>query len=201
MKNPIPEPVTRLIEALSTLPGVGPKSASRLTFFLLRSPDALALNLAEALTALKEETTFCQTCFNITDAQNNPCVICADDARDKTTLAVVEEPLDAIALERIGSYNGRYHVLHGVISPVNGIGPEDLKIAELVKRVAQDDILEVIIATNPGMEGDATAMYIQSQLANQVKVTRLARGLPVGGDLEYVDPVTLLRALQGRTSL
>jgi recombination protein RecR len=201
MKNPIPQPVTRLIEAFSALPGVGPKSASRLTFFLLRSPDAITDNLAEALASLKEDTTFCDVCFNITDAENNPCVICSDDSRDAHTIAVVEEPLDAIALERTGSYKGRYHILHGVISPVNGIGPEDIRINELLKRVADSEILEVIIATNPGMEGDATAMYIQSQLGNQVKVTRLARGLPMGGDLEYVDPVTLLRALQGRTSL
>lgn len=195
----IPEPVTKLIEALSALPGVGPKTASRLTYFLLRAPDALSLNLASALQNLKSMTTLCNTCWNIT--VDSPCPICSDPRRDKRTIAVVEEPLDVLALERTASYQGVYHVLHGAISPVNGIGPDDLKIRELLTRV-QGEVLEVIIATNPGMEGDATAMYIQRELKpSGVKVTRLARGLPTGGDLEYVDSVTLLRALQGRNEM
>lgn len=197
MSNAIPEPVTRLIEALSRLPGVGPKTASRLTYYLLRAPDELSQTLASAVGDLKTKTRYCSVCFNITE--NDPCAICADESRDKTQVVVTEEPLDVLAVERTGAYRGRYHVLHGAISPVDGIGPEDLKIRELVERVRQGTILEVIIATNPGMEGDATAMYVQRQLAPLgVKVTRLARGLPTGGDLEYVDSVTLLRAFQGR---
>ncbi|MFQ3659647.1 MAG: recombination mediator RecR [Anaerolineae bacterium] len=202
MSSAIPEPVTKLIEAFSALPGVGPKTASRLTYYLLRAPDALALNLAEALTNLKAQTKLCSVCFNIT--VDDPCQICSDSKRDAKTIAVVEEPLDVLALERTGIYQGVYHVLHGAISPVNGIGPDNLKIKELVQRVASDTdtVHEVIIATNPGMEGDATAMYIQRELQPfSVKLTRLARGLPMGGDLEYVDSVTVLRALQGRTAM
>lgn len=200
MSSAIPEPVTKLIEAFSALPGVGPKTASRLTYYLLRAPDALSLNLAEALTNLKAQTKLCSVCFNIT--VDDPCQICSDSKRDAKTIAVVEEPLDVLALERTGIYQGVYHVLHGAISPVNGVGPDNLKIKELVQRVASNEIGEVIVATNPGMEGDATAMYIQRELQSySVKLTRLARGLPMGGDLEYVDSVTVLRALQGRTSL
>ncbi|MCS6836780.1 MAG: recombination mediator RecR [Anaerolineae bacterium] len=196
MSKAIPEPVTRLIDALSALPGIGPKTASRLTYFLLRAPDKLSQNLSEALRDLKARTRLCSVCYNIT--VDDPCPICADERRDKRTIAVVEEPLDALALERTGVFQGVYHVLHGAISPVQGIGPDDLKIRELVQR-AQGDVLEVIIATNPGMEGDATAMYIHRELQRKgLKLTRLARGLPTGGDLEYVDSVTLLRALQGR---
>lgn len=195
----LPEPVTRLIEALSALPGIGPKTASRLTFFLLRAPDALAQNLATALNDLKAKTCLCSVCFNITS--EDPCPICANPQRDQRTIAVVEEPLDALALERTGVYNGTYHVLHGAISPVAGIGPDDLKIQELLTRV-QGNVLEVIIATNPGMEGDATAMYIERLLKpTGVKITWLARGLPTGGDLEYVDTVTLQRALKGRSEM
>jgi recombination protein RecR len=200
MSQAVPEPVIKLTEALSRLPGVGPKTASRLTSYLLRAPDELSLSLAEALQNLKSQTRFCSVCFNIT--VNDPCPICDSNHRDTKLIAVVEEPLDVLALERTGSYYGLYHVLHGAISPVNGIGPEDLKIQELVSRVAQSELLEVIIATNPGLEGDATAMYIQRELMSQgVKVTRLARGLPMGGDLEYVDSVTLTRAIQGRNEL
>jgi recombination protein RecR len=196
----IPEPVSRLIEAFSALPGIGPKTASRLTYYLLRAPDALSLNLAEALAGLKAQTKLCSVCCNIT--VSDPCPICSDPRRDQTTIAVVEEPLDVLALERTGIYQGTYHVLHGAISPVNGIGPDDLKIKELVQRVASKHVQEVIVATNPGMEGDATAMYLQRELQPfNVKLTRLARGLPMGGDLEYVDSVTVLRALQGRTQL
>lgn len=200
MSAAVPEPVTRLIEALSRLPGVGPKTASRLTYFLLRAPDELSMSLSDALRELKAQTKLCSVCFNIT--VNDPCPICSDTKRDARMIAVVEEPLDVLAIERTGSYNGAYHVLHGAISPVNGIGPEDLKIRELVKRIEQNPIVEMIIATNPGLEGDATAMYIQRELAGHtLKMTRLARGLPVGGDLEYVDAVTLMRALQGRSEL
>ncbi len=200
MSSAIPEPVTKLIEAFSALPGVGPKTASRLTYYLLRAPDALSLNLAEALTNLKAQTKLCSVCFNIT--VDDPCPICSDPKRDAKTIAVVEEPLDVLALERTSAYQGVYHVLHGAISPVNGIGPDNLKIRELVQRVAAGSVEEVIVATNPGMEGDATAMYIQRELQPySVKLTRLARGLPMGGDLEYVDSVTVLRALQGRTQL
>jgi recombination protein RecR len=200
MSKAVPEPVTRLIDALSALPGVGPKTASRLTYFLLRAPDNLSINLAEALVNLKSQTMLCTTCFNIT--VDDPCPICSDTRRDNQTIAVVEEPLDVLALERTGAYNGLYHVLHGAISPVNGIGPDDLKIRELVTRVMNGQVLEIIIATNPGMEGDATAMYVQRELQpHGVRITRLARGLPTGGDLEYVDSVTVLRALQGRTAM
>lgn len=197
MSQAVPKPVTQLVEAFSRLPGIGPKTASRLTYYLLRAPDELSQTLAAAIGDLKARTRTCSICYNITE--DDPCAICRDEAREQTTLVVVEEPLDVLAVERTGAYKGRYHVLHGAISPVEGIGPEDLKIRELLTRVQGGGVLEVIIATNPGMEGDATAMYIQRQLApTGVKVTRLARGLPTGGDLEYVDSVTLLRALQGR---
>lgn len=197
MSKAIPQPVTRLIEAFSRLPGVGPKTASRLTYYLLRAPDELSETLSVAIHDLKARTRYCSICFNITES--DPCAICSDSARDASQIVVVEDPLDVLAVERTGAYQGRYHVLHGAISPVDGIGPEDLKIRELVRRVEQGGVQEVIIATNPGMEGDATAMYVQRQLApTGVKITRLARGLPTGGDLEYVDSVTLLRALQGR---
>ncbi|MGB1287494.1 MAG: recombination mediator RecR [Aggregatilineales bacterium] len=197
MSSAVPEPVTRLIDAFSALPGVGPKTASRLTYYLLRAPENLSVNLSEALHDLKSKTKFCSVCYNIT--VETPCPICADDKRDSTMIAVVEEPLDVLAIERTNSYRGKYHVLHGAISPVNGIGPDELRIRELLRRVSTSNILEIIIATNPGMEGDATAMYLQRQLAESgAKVTRLARGLPTGGDLEYVDPITLMRALEGR---
>jgi len=200
LNKAIPQSVTQLIEAFSRLPGVGPKTASRLTYYLLRAPDELSQTLSAALADLKAKTRYCSVCFNITE--QDPCPICRDESRDASQVVVVEDPLDVLAVERTGAYEGRYHVLHGAISPVEGIGPEDLKIRELVARVEQGQVREVIIATNPGMEGDATAMYIQRQLApTGVRVTRLARGLPTGGDLEYVDSVTLLRALQGRQEM
>jgi recombination protein RecR len=208
----VPEPVTRLIDAFSSLPGVGPKTASRLTYFLLRSPESVSLNLADALREMKAQTRMCSVCHNIT--VTDPCGICADRARDHRVICTVEEPLDVLAIERTGGYNGVYHVLHGAISPVNGVGPDDLKIRELIARVDEGRgegagepggpavVGEVIIATNPGLEGDATAMYIRRELSSRpVKVTRLARGLPVGGDIEYADSVTLMRALQGRSEL
>ena len=200
MSSAIPEPVTKLVEAFSRLPGVGPKTASRLTYYLLRAPDDYSLSLASALTNLKAQTRFCSVCYNIT--VDDPCLICSSSQRETDIIAVVEEPLDLMAIERTGIYKGRYHVLHGAISPVSGIGPDDLKIRELVLRVEMGGTREVIIATNPGMEGDATAMYLQRELAETgVKMTRLARGLPTGGDLEYVDSVTLMRALEGRSEL
>ncbi|MCZ7539553.1 MAG: recombination mediator RecR [Anaerolineae bacterium] len=200
MSQAVPKPVTQLVEAFSRLPGIGPRTASRLTYYLLRAPDELSQTLATAIGDLKAKTRTCSICYNITE--EDPCPICRDEAREQTALVVVEEPLDVLAVERTGAYQGRYHVLHGAISPVEGIGPEDLKIRELVARVQAGGVLEVIIATNPGMEGDATAMYLQRQLApTGVKVTRLARGLPTGGDLEYVDSITLLRALQGRQEM
>jgi recombination protein RecR len=196
----VPEPVTRLIDALSRLPGVGPKTASRLTYYLLRAPDELTISLAQALAELKSQTRYCSVCYNIT--VQDPCPICADSSRDHQTIAVVEEPLDVLALERANVYKGVYHVLHGAISPVNGIGPDDIRLHELVERVEKGSILEVIVATNPGLEGDATARMIQRELAPKgIKLTWLARGLPVGGDIEYADSVTLMRALQGRSAL
>lgn len=197
MSQVLPPSVTKLIEAFSRLPGIGPKTASRLTYYLLRAPDNITLSLAEALADLKSKTRYCSTCHNITE--EDPCVVCKNEKRDRAMVVVVEDPLDVVAVERTGSFNGLYHVLHGAISPVEGIGPDDLRIKELIVRVQTQGIAEVIIATNPNMEGEATAMYIKQKLAPLgVKITRLARGLPSGGDLEYVDTVTLLRALQGR---
>jgi recombination protein RecR len=198
--NALPLPVQRLINELSRLPGIGPKSAARLTFYLLRAGEDQALTLAEALQELKERTRFCSICFHITEA--DPCELCTDPARDDRLLCVVEEPLDVLALERSRAYNGRYHVLHGAISPVEGIGPEDLKIAELLERLENGAFTELIVATNPTLEGESTAFYLQRRLAGTpLRITNLARGLPVGGDLEYTDEVTLGRALEGRQEL
>ena len=192
------EPVAKLIDEFSRLPGIGPKTASRLAFYLLRAPEEQAQSLADALSELRERITFCSTCFNITES--DPCTICTDERRDRSVLCVVEEPLDVIAIERTRDFHGLYHVLHGTIAPVEGIGPDDLRIAQLMPRLDADPLVrEVIIATNPNIEGEATAMYIARQLeGREVRVTRLARGLPVGGDLEYADEVTLSRALAGR---
>jgi recombination protein RecR len=198
----LPEPVQNLTLALERLPGIGPKTASRLTFFLLRAPDEVSQALAEALLALKSATAMCQICFNITRAGQEKCDICSNPQRDEAILCVVEEPLDVLALERTAGFQGRYHVLHGVLSPIEGVGPDDLKIRPLIERVKAGQVREVILATNPSMEGDATALYLQQQLAPLgVRVTRLARGLPVGGDLEYADQNTLLRALAGRQDM
>ena len=195
----LPTPIQDLINAFSRLPGIGPKTASRLTFYLLTAPEDLSQDLASALNDLKSKTTYCQTCFNITDAGLLECEICTSQDRDRSLLCVVEEPLDVLAIERTQGFQGCYHVLRGVLSPIEGIGPEDLKIKELITRVSGGDIREIILATNPSMEGDATAMYLSQQLAPfGVNVTRLARGLPIGGDLEYADQHTLLRALAGR---
>lgn len=194
------EPVARLIDELGRLPGVGPKSASRLAYFLLRAPKEQALSLAEAILEVKERIVLCSRCFNITET--NPCSICQDTERDQSMICVVEEPLDVLALDRTGEFKGLYHVLHGAISPVDGIGPDKLRIRELLERVERERPEEVILATNPNIEGDATAMYIARQLVpTGVSISRPASGLPVGGDLEYADEITLGRALAGRRTL
>lgn len=195
----LPESIQSLVTALERLPGIGPKSASRLAFYLLRASEDVAQDLSTALANLKANTAFCSECFNITDAGRERCEICESHKRDPSLICVVEEALDVLALERTGGFQGKYHVLQGVLSPIEGIGPDDLKIKQLTERVARGGVEEVIIATNPSMEGDATALYLRQQLEPMgVKVTRLARGLPVGGDLEYADQNTLLRALAGR---
>jgi recombination protein RecR len=199
------EPVARLIEAFARLPGIGPKTAQRLTYHLLRTPETEARTLAAALIAVREQVVFCERCFNISDA--DLCPICRDPSRDQTRICVVEEPLDVLALERTAEFRGLYHVLHGAISPIDGIGPDRLRVRELLARAdeakqAGEAFEEVIIATNPTLEGEATAMYLAERLADSVgSVTRIARGIPVGGDLEYADEVTLIRALQGRRAL
>lgn len=198
----LPESIQSLINSLERLPGIGPKSASRLAFYLLRAPDDIAQDLATALANLKANTAFCQECFNITEAGRERCEVCESPRRDGSLVCVVEEALDVLALERTGGYQGKYHVLQGVLSPIEGIGPDDLKIRQLIGRVAQGEVREVILATNPSMEGDATALYLRQYLEPLgVRVTRLARGLPVGGDLEYADQNTLLRALSGRQEM
>lgn len=200
--QPLAEPVSNLIEAFTQLPGIGPKTATRLTYFLLRSDESVALRLARALEELKQRTLFCSVCFNIAD--QDPCSICANLQRDHGLICVVEEPLDVQAIERTREFNGVYHVLHGAISPVEGIGPEDLKIGELLHRIQTNEtpVRELLLATNPNLEGEATAMYIARLIKPLgVRVTRLARGLPVGGDLEYADEVTLGRALAGRSEM
>ena len=198
----LPESIQSVINSLERLPGIGPKSASRLAFYLLRAPDELSQNLATALADLKAKTAFCQECFNITEAGREVCEICESSRRDGSLICVVEEALDVLALERTGGFQGKYHVLQGVLSPIEGIGPDDLKIKQLIARLRSGAVKEVILATNPSMEGDATALYLRQQLEPLgVKVTRLARGLPVGGDLEYADQNTLLRALSGRQEM
>lgn len=193
-------PVAALIEEFSKLPGVGVKTAQRLTFFLLRSPADQARRLAEAIMRVKESIIYCSRCFNITEA--DPCLICSNANRDQEIICVVEEPLDVLALEKTGAYKGLYHVLHGALSPVEGIGPKDLRIEELLKRLHESKIREVIVATNPNFEGEYTANYLQKELRPfAVSVTGLARGLPIGGDLEYADEGTLSRALEGRREL
>jgi recombination protein RecR len=199
------EPVARLIEAFARLPGIGPKTAQRLTYHLLRAPDGEARTLASALVAVRDQVVFCERCFNISDQPL--CPICRDPGRDASRLCVVEEPLDVLALERTSEFKGLYHVLHGAISPIDGIGPDRLKVRELLARADEakrdgEPLAEVILATNPTLEGEATAMYLAERLEGTVGVvSRIARGLPVGGDLEYADEVTLIRALQGRRAV
>lgn len=191
------EPVSRLIDEFARLPGIGPKTAQRLTYHLLRMPAEQAKALAEAIVQVKDRVKLCSVCYNVTET--DPCDVCRSETRDRTVVCVVEEPLDVLALERTGSYGGLYHVLHGSLSPVDGIGPGELKIDALVQRVQGGQIKEVILATNPNVEGEATATFIARMLAqSDVRLTRLARGLPVGGDVQYADDVTLKRALEGR---
>ncbi len=195
-----PEPVARLIDALQRLPGIGPKTAQRLTFFLLKRPTAEVATLAESLVQLKQLIVHCTVCFNVTE--EDPCRICRDPKRDTRALCVVEEPNDLLALERTGEFRGRYHVLLGALSPLDGIGPEDLRVRELLTRLEADQVEEIILATNPSVEGEATAIYLAKLLKPLgVRVTRIARGLPVGGDLEYADEVTLSKALEGRREM
>jgi recombination protein RecR len=198
----LPEPLHNLIDAFERLPGIGPKTAARLAFFILNSPEPLSKNLIASLQSVRQDLGFCQNCFNITLSTNSLCEICSNPHRNKSTICVVEEPLDVLALERTDVFDGQYHVLHGVLSPIEGIGPDDLKIKPLLEKVHSGEIKEVILATNPSMEGDATALFLQQQLRPMgVRVTRLARGLPVGSDLEYADQNTLSRALAGRQEM
>jgi recombination protein RecR len=197
---PAAEPITRLIEELNKLPGIGPKSAQRMTYYLLRAPASEVGALADAIRNLKEKLVLCSTCLNITDS--DPCTICRDEERDHTKICIVEEPIDILPLERTRKYKGLYHVLHGVIAPTDGIGPDELKVKELLSRLNDGLVTEVVLATNPNLEGEATAMYLQRLIAPLgIRVTRLARGLPYGGDLEYADDVTLSRALEGRQEM
>lgn len=205
MSDLLPKSVKTLIEEFAKLPGIGPKSAQRLAIYLLRSPEMRCKDLGEAVLKLKDNVIFCRKCWNI--AENEICKVCDDDRRDHSAICVVEEILDVIALEKTGDYKGLYHVLHGVLSPIDGVGPDQLKIEDLVNRIAQGNsseksevpVKELILATNPSLEGEATALYIQKQLLNfDLKITRIARGLPVGADLEYADEITLSRALKGR---
>ncbi|TME62432.1 MAG: recombination protein RecR [Chloroflexi bacterium] len=200
MPAALARPLARLIDELSKLPGVGPKTAQRLAYHILRASNQDADALAAAVRSVKTDLRYCTVCFNI--AESDPCAICASDERDKRVVCVVEEPLDVLAIERTGQFRGMYHVLHGAISPVNGVRPDDLKIQQLVERVRKGSVEELILATNPNLEGDATAMYIGQLISgNGVRVTRLARGLPMGGDLEWADEVTVSRALEGRRGL
>ncbi len=195
-----PEPVARLIDALQKLPGIGPKTAQRLTFFLLKRPADEVQALSQAIDRLKSQIVHCSVCFNITE--EDPCRICRDPARDARLLCVVEEPNDLLAIERTGQFRGRYHVLLGALSPLDGIGPEDLRVRELLARLETEAREEVILATNPNAEGEATAIYLAKLLKPfALRVTRIARGLPVGGDLEYADEVTLTKALEGRKEM
>lgn len=192
------EPVTRLIEELGKLPGIGPKSAQRLTYFLLRAPAEQSAGLADAIRHLKATIILCSSCQNLSDTE--PCALCRDTSRDRSIICVVEEPLDLVAVERTRGYRGLYHVLHGVVSPMEGIGPDQIKVHELLLRLRAGGVAEVIMAMNLNLEGEATAMYLRGVIAPLgIRVTRLARGLPVGADLEYADEVTLARALEGRT--
>lgn len=195
-----PEPVARLIDALQKLPGIGPKTAQRLTFFLLKRPPEEVAALGEAIVRVKAQIVNCSICFNVTE--EDPCRVCTDPARDARLLCIVEEPNDLLALERTGQYRGRYHVLLGALSPLDGVGPEDLRVRELLARLESQSVEEVILATNPNVEGEATAIYLAKLLKSLVpRVTRIARGLPMGGDLEYADEVTLGKALEGRKEM
>ncbi|MGH2443681.1 MAG: recombination mediator RecR [Chloroflexota bacterium] len=192
------KPIARVVDEFARLPGIGPKTAQRLTYFLLRAPNEQAQALAESIMDLKNKVVLCAQCFNI--AERSPCDICSNPQRDQTRICVVEEPLDVLAIERTDQYQGRYHVLHGALSPMEGIGPDELKMRELLYRLQSNVVEEIILATNPNLEGDATAMYLTRLIQPLgVTVTRLARGLPMGGDLEYADAITLSNALAGRS--
>ena len=193
-------PVANLVDQFHKLPGIGPKTAQRLTYYMIRMPEEEARSLAQAILDVKDRIVLCSRCYNITEA--DPCAICSDPRRDLTRICVVEEALDVLAIERTHTYTGLYHVLHGVISPMNGIGPDDLKIQPLLGRVRDTEVEEIILATNPNLEGEATRMYVHKLVASLgLKITRPARGLPVGGDLEYADEATLSRAFEGRQEI
>lgn len=193
----IPKAVANLIDAFEALPGIGPKTAARLTYYLLHAPDSLSVNLSESVKELKGRTKICSVCQNITE--NDPCDICADGERDGSIICVVEDPLDVWAIEKSGSFSGLYHVLHGVIAPLENIGPEELRIRQLLPRLKDGNVKEVILATNPSMEGEATAMYVQRLIGPlKIKTTRIARGIPIGAELEYADEITVRRAFEGR---
>lgn len=198
----IPRPIKKLIESFEKLPGIGPKTAQRLTFYLLHVPQIQLDEFGDALVKLKKSTVLCSICYNV--AESDPCIICGALDRDESIVCIVEQPLDLLAIEKTGKYHGLYHVLHGSISPINNIGPEEIYIAPFLKRLESGKITEVIIATNPSMEGEATAMYISHEIKKQgnkqheIRITRIARGLPTGGDLEYADDMTLIRAMEGR---
>jgi len=194
---PAAEAINKLIQELNKLPGIGPKSAQRLAFYLLRAPDEQSKLLAKAILSLKQKVTLCSTCFNVTES--DPCPTCRSDKRDRSQICIVEQPQDILALEHTGIYHGLYHVLHGAISPTEGIGTDDIRIKELLSRLQDGSVKEVILATNPNLEGEQTAMYLSRQITPLgIKVTRLARGLPFGTELEYADDVTLTRAIEGR---
>ena len=200
MINVVPEPLERLIEAFARLPGIGPKTASRLTYYLLRAPEFESKELARALGEVREATALCTQCYSFTSIDHNPCPICSAEGRSERSICVVEEPLDVLAIEKTGLFKGHYHVLHGAISPVEGISPDDLRSDELLTRLEKNEVDELILATNPTLEGEATAMYLKQKLeGKQIRITRLARGLPSGGDLEYADSSTLSQAMEGRS--
>jgi len=194
---PAAEAINKLIQEFNKLPGIGPKSAQRLTYYLLRAPDEQTKLLAEAILSLKQKITLCSTCFNVTES--DPCHICRRDERDRSQICIVEQPQDILALEHTGIYKGLYHVLHGAISPTEGIGADDIRIKELLTRLQGSSVDEVILATNPNLEGEQTAMYLSRLISPlSIRVTRLARGLPFGTELEYADDVTLTQAIEGR---
>lgn len=194
------DPIEKLVQELSKLPGIGEKTATRLAYFILKTPADYAKSLASALIEVKEKVKFCSVCANL--AEHDPCLVCKDPRRDKSIICVVEDPSDLSAVERAGSYRGQYHVLHGVLSPLDGVGPEDLRIKELLTRLSDGVVKEIIIATNPSVEGEATALYLTKTIKPLgIRLTRIASGVPIGGDLEYIDQVTISRAIEARHEL
>ena len=194
------KPLNKLINELSKLPGIGGKTAQRLAFHILSMDDKSAAELAGSITDAKKSMTYCSVCGNLTDT--DPCVICSDESRDRSIICVVESPKDVVAMEKIREYRGYYHVLHGAISPMDGVGPDDINLKSLIVRLQNEEVKELVIATNPNIEGEATAMYIARLIKpSRIRVTRIAHGIPVGGDLEYADEVTLLKAMEGRREL